>query len=132
MPSATAWWVGAAGQHPAYLLTDGVHVGGTLAQVGVGQRRPLALDVGQAAGPGRERADARADPRLDVGEHLGVGEQRQVGVEDAGLGGADLAHGEGAQVLDVAAYLGDGLDDAAPLGRRVTDRGVVGVGRRGT
>ena len=95
-----------------------------------GRRRPARAGRGRAARTtaARRRPGSRSRPRprrrpasirrLDVGEHLGVGEQREVGVEDAGLVGADLAGGEGAQVLDVAAYLGDGLDDPSPLGRR--------------
>ena len=47
--------VRAAGEHPAYLLTHRVYVGGSLAQVGVGQLGPLLLDVGEAAGPGNDR-----------------------------------------------------------------------------
>ena len=38
------------------------------------------------AGPRRERTRAGGDPVLDVRQHLGVGQQRQVGVEDARLG----------------------------------------------
>ena len=57
-------------------------------QVGVGQVRPLALDLGEAARPGGSGPDAGADAGLHVGEHLGVGEQRQVRVEDARLLGA--------------------------------------------
>ena len=85
---------GPAGQHAQHLVTDRVHVRGPLAEVGVGQVRPLALDLGEAARPGGSGPDAGADAGLHVGQHLGVGEQRQVRVEDARLLGAHLSRGE--------------------------------------
>jgi hypothetical protein len=52
-----------------------------------------------------------------------------VRVEDGGLGLTHLANREGAQVLDVAAYLGDGLDQAPPLASGVADLTVVDLDR---
>ena len=54
---------GLAGQRPQHLVADRADVGGALPQVGVGQVRPLALDLGQAAGPGGDGPGAGADAR---------------------------------------------------------------------
>ena len=124
---------GLAGQGPQHLLAHRTHVRGALAQVGVGQPRPLGLDVGQAARPRGYGSEPAREASLDVGQHLGVGEQRQVGVEDAGLGGAHLARGHDPGVLDLPASRRHRLHDATPvrsgLGRGllplVEDCGVV-------
>ena len=73
MPSATACVGGAAGEHPAYLVTDGVDVGGALAQVGVGElattaRSMSARQPAQAA----NGADAGADPAACTSESISV------------------------------------------------------------
>ena len=86
---------GLAGQGAQDLLAHRAYVGRALAQVGVGQPRPLGLDLGEAARPGGHGPEPGREPSLDVGEHLGVGEQREVRVEDAGLGGAHLSRGHG-------------------------------------
>ena len=122
---------GLAGQGPQHLVADRVDVRRPLPQVGVGQARPLALDVGQAAGPGGDRPDPGAGAGLDVGEHLGVGEQGEVRVEDARLLRAHFAGGDDPDVLDVAAHGGHGLHDAPPFGGRLPHRLLVEVDRHG-
>ena len=54
---------------------------------------------------------------FDVGEHFGVAEEHQVGVEDLGFLGPDLAGGDGPDPLDLPAHGGYRLDDTTPLSR---------------
>ena len=91
--------------------------------------RPLGARRRRGSRPRRRRPDAGADARLDVGEHLGVGQQRQVRVEDARLLGAHLAGREDPDVLDLPAYGGDRLHDASPLRGRLPHHGLA-EGRR--
>ena len=116
-----------AGQRPEDLVADGAYVGGTLAQVGVRKRRPGPLDVGQAVRPRGDGPAPAADAGLDVGQHLRVGEQRQVGVEDARLLGARVPRGHDPDVLDLAPRLGHRCHDPSPLGRRLAHGMVVQV-----
>ena len=122
---------GPADQRLQHLVTDRVHVRGPFAEVGVGQLRPLALQLGEAACPGCSGAGAGADAGLHIGQHLRVGEQRQVRVEDARLFGAHLSRGEDPDPLDLAAHGRHGLDDAAPLRSRLARRLLVDRDRHG-
>ena len=120
-----------AGQRPEDLVPDGAYVGGAFTKVGVRQRRPGLLDVGEAVRPSGDGPAPAGDPGLDVGQHLRVGEQRQVGVEDARLLGAGVPSGHGSHVLDLAPRLGHRCHDPSPLGRRLAHGMVVQVeGRR--
>ena len=55
--------------------------------------------------------------------------QGQVCVEDAGLLGTDVSKREGAHLLDLATGRRDRLDDALPLGSRISDGELVQVDR---
>ena len=113
---------GLAGESPQHLLAHRAYVGSTLAQVGVGQPGPLGLDLGEAARPRGRRTQAGAEPSLDVGEHLGVGQQREVRVEDARLGSAHLPCGHDPGALDLPARGSHCLHDAAPVRGGLGDR----------
>ena len=52
---------------------------------------------------------------LDIGEHFGVAEEHEVGVEDQRFLGPDLPSGHGSNALDLPTHGGDGLNDATPL-----------------
>ena len=116
-------------QAPQHLVADTADVLGPRPQVGVGQRRPLRLDVVDARGPRRSGTCTGVDALAHVGQQLGVPQQHQVRIEDARLLAAGLAYGDRAQPLDLATHLRDRLDQPAPLGRRWFAVGRV-VGRR--
>ena len=59
-PSATAWWLPHPREHASYLVTHGADVGGTLAQVGVGQLGPLAARCRTGTRSRRRRRRARS------------------------------------------------------------------------
>ena len=119
-PSASACVGRGAGERPAHLVTDRADVGRALAQVGVGQVGTTACSISVETArsmPRRPRRPCRVRRLTSASISVSASRVRWASKMPASPR-PDLPRGEGTEVLDVAAYLGDGLDDAPPLGRR--------------
>jgi hypothetical protein len=91
----------------------------------------LVLDDSERVDPGRDRIGSGVDSVLDVGEHFGVAEEHQVGIEDLRFLGPDLPGGDGSDALDLPTHRGYRLDDTTPLSRMGACGAAVGGGCRG-
>ena len=108
-------------QRAEHLVADGTDVGGAGPQVRVGQRAQLGARRRRGGGPGASGRRAAVDAGRAAPSSVGVVEQQEVGVEDRRLRRRRRRAPSAARSrVDVAAHVGDGLDEPPPLraGRR--------------
>ena len=120
--------VGLADERAQHLVTDRAHIDGPGLEVRVGKGHQPGNHVIDGFGPRRCCAGVALDGGTHRAEQVRVVEQQQVGVEDGGVGLADLSCDFGAVALHVSTDLRDRLAQAPPLDGGISVR-CVGRGR---